>query len=154
VLLWTRSSGAHRKQVLRNTARALSEENVEIVRSALAASDRTLDEVAEYWDPDIDWRAIEGAPDDIGVFKGHEAMRRYYGQWYETFDDLAVQSEELIDCGEQVVAAVRVKGRMKGSDAAVDMSLGIVYTVKDGLIVRGREYASREEALAAIGAAE
>jgi SnoaL-like domain len=91
-----RACDAHEKRPREILSGPCLEENVEIVRSALAASDRTLDDVAEYWDPDIDWRAIEGAPDDIGVFKGHEAMRRYYGQWYETFDDLAVQCEELI----------------------------------------------------------
>ena len=48
----------------------MSQENVEVVRQALRAMDQGLDRVAEFWDPDIDWRAIEGAPDDIGVFKG------------------------------------------------------------------------------------
>ena len=132
----------------------MSEENVEVVRSALASFDRSLDRVAEFWDPEIDWRAIEGAPDDIGVFKGHEAMRRYYGQWYETFDDSQVETEELLDAGEQIVAMIRAVGRMKGSGANIDMRLGIVYTVRDGLIVRGREYPSREEALEAAGLEE
>ena len=132
----------------------MSEENVEIVRSALASFDRSLDRVAEFWDPEIDWRAIEGAPDDIGVFKGHEAMRRYYGQWYETLDDIQVETEELLDVGDQVVAMVRAVGRMKGSDANIDMRLGIVYTVRDGLIVRGREYPSRADALKAAGLPE
>ena len=50
---------------------------MEIIRTALDASSPSLDGVAAYWHPDIEWRAIEGAPDDIGVFKGHEAMRRY-----------------------------------------------------------------------------
>jgi ketosteroid isomerase-like protein len=132
----------------------MSEENVEIVRSALASFDRSLDGAAEFWDSEIDWRAIEGAPDDIGVFKGHEAMRRYYGQWYETFDEIQVETEELIDAGDQVAAVLRVLGRMKGSDANIDMRLGVVYTVRDGLIVRGREYASRAEALVAAGLSE
>lgn len=133
---------------------AMSAENVEVVRRALAAMDRSLDGVAEFWAPDIDWRAIEGALDDIGVFKGHDAMRRYYGEWYETFESIDAQIEELVDGGEHVVAILRVAGQMKGSDAKIDMRLGIVYTVKDGLIVRGREYASREEALAAVGLAK
>ena len=46
---------------------------------------------------------------------------------------------------------LRVAGQMKGSDATIDMRLGIVYTVKGGLIVRGREYGSRDEALEAAG---
>jgi ketosteroid isomerase-like protein len=132
----------------------MSEENVEVVRRALASMDRDLDRAAGFWAPDIDWRAIEGAPDDIGVFYGHEGMRRYYGQWYETFEEIDSQTEELIDGGERVVAVLRVVGQMKGSDAKIDMRLGIVCTVRNGLIVRGREYASREEALAAAGLAE
>src|SRR3954454_9668975 len=131
----------------------MSEENVETVRRALPSMDRSLNRVVEFWAPAIDWRASEGAPDDIGVFQGHEAMRRYYGQWYETFDNIDSQTEELIDGGDHVVAILRVVGQMKGSDSKIDMRIGIVYTVKDGLIVRGREYASREEALAAAGLA-
>ena len=52
----------------------MSQENVEVVRRALRAFDRDLDRVAEFWDPDIDWRAIEGAPDDIGVFAIHHTV--------------------------------------------------------------------------------
>jgi ketosteroid isomerase-like protein len=134
----------------------MSQENVEVVRRALTAfEDRGVDGVAEYWDPDIDWRAIEGAPDDIGVFSGRDAMRRYYEQWYEMFDDLRGHAEELIDAGDdRVVGVTHVTARMKGSDAEVDMRLAIVYTVQNGVIVRGREYATREQALEAAGLRE
>jgi ketosteroid isomerase-like protein len=129
----------------------MSEENVEIVRQALAAIDPDLDRAAAFWDAEIDWRAIEGAPDDVGVFTGHDAMRRYYGQWYETFDEIRAAAEELRDAGDQVVARVHVVARMKDSDAELDMRLGIVYTLRDGLIVRGREYGTWAEALRAAG---
>ena len=130
----------------------MSQENVEVVREALRAMDQDLDRVAELWDPDIDWRAIEGAPDDIGVFKGRPALKHYYEQWYETFDELRGEAKELIDAGgDRVVAVMSVTGRMKGSESEVDMHLGIVYTVRNGLIVRGREYATRTEALEAAG---
>jgi ketosteroid isomerase-like protein len=130
----------------------MSHENVEIVRQALRAFARGLDEVVEFWDPDIDWRAIEGAPDDVGVFSGRDALRHYYEQWYETFDDLRADAEELIDGGgDRVVGTLHVVGRMKGSHAEVDMRVSIVYTVRDGLIASAREYATREEALAVAG---
>jgi len=132
----------------------MSQENVEIVRRALDAFDADLTGMARFWDPEIDWRAIEGAPDDVGLFKGHDAMRRYYRQWFETFDDFRIETEELIDAGEQVVAMVHAMGRMKGSDAQADMRLGVVFTVKDELIVRGREFASRDEALEAVRVSE
>ena len=63
--------------------------------------------------------------------------------------------EELIDAGEdRVVAVFHVFARMKGSEAEVDMRLGIVCTVRNGLIVRGREHATREQALEAAGLRE
>ena len=33
--------------------------------------------MADFWAADINWRAIEGAPDDVGVMQGPEALRRY-----------------------------------------------------------------------------
>jgi ketosteroid isomerase-like protein len=55
----------------RDTAWAMSEENVEIVRRSFAAYDSGgLDAVAEFWRPDIEWRAVEGYIDDVGVIRG------------------------------------------------------------------------------------
>jgi hypothetical protein len=70
-----------------DTALAMSEENVELVRRYFPAYEQGgLDAWAEFWHPDIRWRAAEGALDDVGVFHGHDAMRRYYREWEETFD--------------------------------------------------------------------
>jgi ketosteroid isomerase-like protein len=56
----------------------VSQENVEIVRRMLQAfADGGLDAMAEFWDPDIDWRAAEGAVDDVGEMHGRVAVRRY-----------------------------------------------------------------------------
>jgi ketosteroid isomerase-like protein len=81
-------------------------------------------------------------------------MRRYYEQWFETFAELRAEIEEIVDAGEQVVVALHVIGKMEGSQAEIDMRLGIVCTVRNGLIVRGREYATREAALEAAGLRE
>ena len=131
----------------------MSEEGVEIVQGYLMALGRgNMDDAAVFWHPAIDWRAIEGAPDDIGVFRGHEAMRAYYQQWNETFEDIGLDLVEgLIDAGDQVIAVIRVMGRMKRSDAKVDMTLAIVFVIREGKISSGREYASREKALEAAG---
>ena len=134
----------------------MSEENVEIVRQYVAAySEGGTDAWAEFWHPDINWRAMEGALDDIGVMRGPEAMRRYYRQWEETFDEIRTEPDELIDVGgDQVLAVVRSVGRMKGSDAEVDIRYAVVISIREGKIGKGREFASREEALEAAGLSE
>ena len=63
--------------------------------------------------PAIDWRAIEGAPDDVGPFSGRDAMRRYYGEWLEMFDDARNEAEEFIEAGNQVVVLQHASGRSK-----------------------------------------
>jgi ketosteroid isomerase-like protein len=130
----------------------MSEENVEVIRKMYDGFARAGPEgMLEFMDPEVDHRAIEGAPDDIGVFSGYDAMRRYYGQWVAMFDDLRAGVEELIDAGDQVVAMLHVTARMKDSEAPIDMRLGVVWTLRDGKAVSGREYARRQEALEAAG---
>jgi ketosteroid isomerase-like protein len=111
-----------------------------------------LDVVAAFWDPDIEWRAVEGAADDVGPMKGTEALRRYYEQWVEAFDELHADVEEvIIESGERCAVAVRNWGRPRGSNAVVQGRYCVVCTVRDGRIVGGREYETRAEALEALG---
>jgi ketosteroid isomerase-like protein len=132
----------------------VAEENTETVRKYLAAlGGGDLDDAAEFWSPDIDWRAIEGALDDIGVFKGHQAMRDYYEQWNNTFEEIRIDlAGEPIEAGDKVVAPVRVTARMKESNAEVQMALAVLFTLADGMIIRGREFGTSEEALKAAQA--
>jgi ketosteroid isomerase-like protein len=133
----------------------MSEENVEVIGRMYDGFARSgPDGMFEFMDPEVDHRAIEGAPDDIGVFSGHDAMRRYYGQWVEMFDDLHAEVEELIEVGDRVVAMLHVTARMKGSEAPIDMRLGVVWALREGKAVSGREYATREQALEAARLSE
>jgi uncharacterized protein len=136
-------------------AQAMSQENVEIVRQYFPAYDRKgVDGLAEFWHPEINWRAAEGALDDVGLMEGPDALRDYLRQWEETFDSARIEAEELIDAGDQVVALVRGIGRMKDSDAEIDLHYAIVFTIRDGKIAAGREYFTRQEALKAAGLSE
>jgi ketosteroid isomerase-like protein len=134
----------------------MSHENVETVRDSWRAlADGGLDALTEFWDPEIDWRAIEGAPDDVGEMRGREAVRRYLQDWVDTFDGLTVVAEELLELNDQrVVAVIRVSGRAKLSGIETELRLAVVYSLRDGKIVPGREYIDREQALEAVGVAK
>ena len=120
----------------------MSQENVEIVRRYFAAYDSgALDAIAEFWHPDIEWRAVEGYIDDVGVIRGPDGMRQYYGQWEETFDAIRPEIEELIEAGDQVVAVLR-GGANKDSDAEIDIRYAVVISVREGKIAGGREHAT------------
>jgi ketosteroid isomerase-like protein len=133
----------------------MSQENVEVVRAAFDAFERGgLDAMAEFWDPKIDWRAAEGALDDVGEIRGEAAMRAYIQDWLDEFDDVHIELEELIDAGDQVVAVQRVGARAKASGVDTELRYAVVNTVRDGKVVRGREYWTRDQALEAVGLSE
>jgi ketosteroid isomerase-like protein len=59
---------------------------------------------------------------------------------------------ELIDAGDGVVVGVvRYGGRAKLSGIELDETFGVVFTIRHRKISRGREYATRDEALEAAG---
>jgi len=135
----------------------MSQENVERIRDAVVAYNRgDLDAfLDEYWTDDIDYRAVEGAPDDHGPIHGKAEMRAYLQDWFDTFDDLKIEPLEVIDAGQdQAVAVVRFGGRAKLSGVEVDLTFAALYTVRDGKVARGREYWTRAEALKAAGLTE
>jgi uncharacterized protein len=134
----------------------MSQENVEVVRRGFEAfADGGLDAMAEFWDPDINWRAAEGAIDDVGEMHGPVAVRRYVQDWLDTFDDSSVVVEELRDVGDDSVLAIqRAKGRAKLSGVEIDLRYAVVYTLRAGKVVRAREYLSVDDALEAVGLSE
>jgi ketosteroid isomerase-like protein len=134
----------------------MSQENIQFVTEVLTAYNRgDLDALSEYFADDVDHRAVEGAIDDHGPIHGMDAMRAYLQDWLEMFDDLHVDPVEMIDAGEdQVVTVLRFGGRAKLSGVETELTFAAVYTIRDGKIVRGREYATRDQALQAAGLSE
>jgi len=132
----------------------MSEQNVEVVRAAHEALvSQELDRAMEHFTGDVDYRAIEGAPDDHGPMHGKPAVRAWLQDWIDTFDGFWVEQVELIDAGgDMVVEAERYGGRGKLSGVETESVVWNVFTIRDGKIARGREYATREQALEAARA--
>ena len=129
----------------------MSQENADVVRDQFRAVERDLDAVSAFWPPEIEWRAIEGAADDVGVMKGHTALRRYYEDWVSTFDQLRTEVDEvLFDADDRVAVSVRNSGRGRVSGVVTEGRYYVACTVRDGQIVRGREYDTRDQALEAV----
>ena len=70
----------------------MSSENVEVVRGTqVAVNQRGSTALGESFHPDIVHRAIEGAVDDAGEMHGIDAIRGYYQDWIDMFDDLTTE---------------------------------------------------------------
>jgi ketosteroid isomerase-like protein len=98
---------------------------------------------------------MAGAPDDLGPIEGRDAMRRYLEEGLEIFEDVALEAEEIIDGGEdRVIVVVRFTGRARLSGVETELRFAILNMLRDGRIVRGREYATKEESLEAARLSE
>ena len=110
-----------------------------------------VDAAIEFWHPAIEWHAMESAAGDVGVIRGHDALRHYYQDWIDTLADLRAEVEEvLFEAGDRVAVAVRNSGRGRASGAAAEGRYYLACVVRDGRIVAGREYATRERALEGV----
>jgi ketosteroid isomerase-like protein len=134
----------------RGYLRAMSEENVEVVRRVFEAYvGGDLEESLKYTDPDVVWNPVEEAPR-----RGHDAVRSNMERWESDWEDLETTPEEFIDAGDAVLVTVHFAGRGRGSGIEVDARLYEVYRLRDGKIVRMDEFTERSEALEAAGLSE
>src|SRR5215210_1187776 len=135
----------------RDTRRAMSQENVEVVRLAFAAFERgDVAAVEALYAPDVEWSDVQHAPDVERVVHGWDAVKRIWAGWVESFGDFRAEIEEYIDAGDWVICLTHWRGSGTASGASFDIRSADAYEVRDGKIVRAwGGYGSKEEALEA-----
>jgi len=127
---------------------------VEIVRRTLDAVRRRDWETGESaYSPDVEWDDRDLRPEGA-VHRGLEAMRAEMRPWFLTWSDYRLEIERMVDADEHVVAIVRETGKGRSSGVRLDQRIGMVFTLRDGLIRRVRLFRDREEALEAAGLSE
>ena len=130
----------------------MSQENVEIVRRGYEYFAATGEVRAEGTAPDFVWdmSKFRGWPEQQ-TYEGREGARMFLRDWLEAWDGWELAVEEYHDAGDKVVAIVRQRGRSKTSGLPVDMSFGMIWTIRDGKQARMEMYADPAEALEAVG---
>jgi ketosteroid isomerase-like protein len=131
----------------------MAEENVEVVRAGFEASQRGgVDALLEFLAPEIEWEVRSDLP-DTQVYRGHDGVRQLASRFSEVMDETWYRPEEFIAVGEHaVVVPLRWGGRGTGSGLRFEERRETwVFTVRGRKIARVREFATRQEALAAAG---
>ncbi len=131
----------------------MSEENVEIVRSAFEAwTARDIDVLRELYDPDAIVRTVPDWPEP-GPYVGREAVMRFFEQLLETLDfNTLVPTSDFIDGGDRV--AVRHVWRGEGTGPDMNMETTLVFTIRKGRIFLQEFFWDHVEALEAAGLSE
>jgi uncharacterized protein len=129
----------------------MSRENVEVVRQAFEAFQRRDNEaVFACYDPEVE---IHGQVDG-SVYRGLDGVRAFFRDWLPAWEEYRSEVEEWIDAGDHVIVVIHQRGRGKLSGAVVEQRRAHVWTVRDGKLWRLRIYATKEEALKAVGLRE
>ena len=136
----------------------MSQENVEIVRRGFEAFNRGgADSRASeaMLAPYIVWEVAIGVSDFDGVYRGRDEVRRFWRTFMAELEDMHIEVEKLVDCGERVFCVAHPVGRGRHSGAlAAGGTLYSVFTLRDGLVVRYQLFADRDQALEAAGLRE
>ena len=128
----------------------MSQENVEAARRCIEAYRRgDYEEALEYLAPDVVWEVGQELP-ARGPAEVREVWRRWDAEWVE----LETIADEIIDAGDNLIVAVRYRGRGRVSGVEVNDLLFEVHTLRDGRCIRKVEFPTRSEALAAVGLSE
>jgi ketosteroid isomerase-like protein len=131
----------------------MSQENVDLVRRVhewWARGDFGVG--ADLLASDFEWHQFPQAVEP-GTRRGAEvggALRKIF----EVYEDLRVDAREFIDAGDKVVASGRARATARGSGLQLDNRVALVWTVRDGNLVRIEVFTDRREALEAAGLRE
>jgi ketosteroid isomerase-like protein len=141
----------------RDTARAMSQENVEAVKRGVEAYNRRdMEALLEELDPEVEWHPavlvrFEG---EARVYRGHEGVREMLGDVFEALAELYTEYSEIRDLGDRIVAIGHLRMRGRESGAVMELPVASVTDLRNGKAIRVWTYLDPREALEAAGLSE
>ena len=131
----------------------MSEENVNVVRDFLDAGKREdWTRVAELVDPDVELHGTVGGVEEGRVYLGlADAMREYIEVDGEAWEERRIEPEKFLDADEYVVVLLHEYRRGRGSGVELETDTAVVFTVRDGRVVRMQGYMDPAAAQKAAG---
>ena len=133
----------------------MSQNNVEIVRQFTEAWERRDSEaMVELVDPNVEQHGTVGGLEEGRVLRGISEIARDYERVEEMWDEHRIEIERVIDAGDQVIVLQREyqRGRSSGVELVIDAA--VIFTLRDGRIIRMQGYMDRAAALEAAGLSE
>jgi ketosteroid isomerase-like protein len=112
---------------------------------------------AEAWNAN-DWETLErlNAPDlvvnapagwpEAGTLVGWPAARRQFERLKDSWSDEHAEITQIESAGDQVLVATRWLGKGQSSGLDLDLGIWVVYTIRDGVMVRHQYFLDEAEA--------
>ena len=134
----------------------MSQENVEALwRMLRAFNDGDVESFVAECDPTVEWEE-QFIPGVDPLYRGHEGVRRWWAAVVasEGVGSLKGRLEGLKETDDTVIASLHFEGEGTSSGARVQMHVHVVFTFRDGKVVRRQVFQTLAEALEAVGLSE
>ena len=132
----------------------MSREKVEVARrftstaTSKAEMLAALPSMVSLCDPNVEWTQ-RGARE---TSRGRREVRKALERWLDSFDDYSFEAQRIVDCGGDDVLVVGLEVGTWATSGVEVRSLNYeLLTIRDGMIVRYREFYDESEALEAAG---
>ena len=128
---------------------------LEIVRAAFAAWNAgDTEALFAHFHPELVYHPRADEPDP-SPHVGRNAYERLARDFAESFSEVTYEVLELIDAGDHVIVSTVLHAVPHGQgSASVRDTYVFVHKLRDGLVVEGWEYRTKQEALEAVGLSE
>jgi ketosteroid isomerase-like protein len=106
---------------------------------------------------DVDPNFELKAPDRMmaaGTYRGSAAVRQFFEDLMEPFEDVQVQPEKFFDSGDRIVVFISLRARPAGSNAVMEIRIGHLWTMRDGKMLQLEIFPERQKALEAVAMSE
>jgi ketosteroid isomerase-like protein len=134
----------------RDNARAVSSENVDLVRESIERFNRNdIPGVLRLMDPEI--RFEHRMAELQGSFTGVDAVRGWLADIAEHFDHWRIDCDDFRDLGDRVLALGTLSAVGKSSGVETEVPYTVLARFRNGVLTQFTDYGDREKAIEAAG---
>jgi ketosteroid isomerase-like protein len=110
-----------------------------------------LEALRQFADPEFEFVLVTGEAVGGDVFRGVEGLLSGMREWLSDWESYEVEPVEFIDLSSRVVVLTRERGVSRQGKVPMVQEGAVVYTFREGKLIRAETYLERASALSAVG---
>jgi ketosteroid isomerase-like protein len=140
----------------RDTGRAMSQENSEIVlQQVVAANRRDADAFVALVSPDVEWEDSVFWSEPARIYRGRAKVREWLNRDLEPWESLHVEADEIAESSDgRVFSGLFLEGRGTASGVETELRAWQVAWFANAKVTRRRVFRDRDQALEVAGLRE
>ena len=131
----------------------MAQENIEIVRAAFEAFlGGDQEKTAQLVDPEVEFHGTVGGLQEGQIARGQSQIdETFEAEDLEAWEERRLEADGFIDAGDDVVVLLHEYRRGRGSGVELEIDTAVVFTVRDGRVLRMQGYMDPAAAQKAAG---